>query len=107
MKNRKRYPLRSEFRSGKKVGIPKIKPAADARLQKIFASIGVPDEKLGELVKVFITLKRGEKATEQEIIEWCARYLEDYKVPRIVCFIDSLPKTASGKVQKTALEKQK
>ncbi|MBW1849517.1 MAG: DEAD/DEAH box helicase, partial [Deltaproteobacteria bacterium] len=45
MKKRRRYPLRSEFRSGKKVGIPKIKPAADARLQKTFASIGVPDEK--------------------------------------------------------------
>lgn len=45
MKKRKRYPLRSEFRSGKKAGIPKIKPAADTRLQKIFASIGVPDEK--------------------------------------------------------------
>jgi len=44
MKKRKSYPFRSEFRSGKKSGIPKIKPGADNRLQNVFSSIGVPDE---------------------------------------------------------------
>ena len=67
------------------------------------AVIGVPDKKLGELVKAFVALKEGGKATEQDIIEWCASRLEDYKVPKSVNFIDSLPKTASGKIQKTAL----
>jgi len=64
MKKRRRYPLRSEFRSGKKVGIPKIKPAADARLQKTFASIGVPDEKPFKpdpfQLQAFSAIKRGD-----------------------------------------------
>ncbi|MFC1907751.1 class I adenylate-forming enzyme family protein, partial [Chloroflexota bacterium] len=96
------------FTAGKDVLSPEIENVISLHPSvSEMAVIGVPDEKLGEMIKVFIALKRGRKATEQEIIEWCARYLEDYKVPKMVCFIDSLPKTASGKVQKTALEKQK
>jgi len=96
------------FTAGKEVLSPEIENVISLHPSvSEMAVIGVPDEKLGEMIKVFIALKRGKKATEQEIIEWCARYLEDYKVPKMVCFIDSLPKTASGKVQKTALEKQK
>ena len=68
------------------------------------AVIGVPHKELGELIKAFVSLKRGERATEQDIIEWCSTKLEGYKVPKSVNFIDSLPKTASGKVQKTALK---
>ena len=70
------------------------------------AVIGAPDKELGEIVQAFVALKKGENTTEQEIIEWCSSQLEDYKVPKLVKFVDSLPKTASGKVQKTALEKQ-
>jgi len=70
------------------------------------AVIGVPDEKLGEIVKAFIVSKQGQTAAERDIMEWCARQLEDYKVPKVVKFITGLPKTASGKVQKTVLEKQ-
>ncbi len=96
------------FTAGKEVLSPEIENVISLHpAVSEMAVIGVPDEKLGELVKVFIVLKRGKRATEQEIIEWCARRLEDYKVPKMVSFIDSLPKTASGKVQKTALEKQK
>ena len=95
------------FTAGKEVLSPEIENVISLHpAVSEMAVVGVPDEKLGELVKVFITLKRGEEATEQEITEWCARYLEDYKVPKMVCFVDSLPKTASGKVQKTALEKR-
>ena len=67
------------------------------------AVIGVPHRELGEVMKAFVVLKRGERATERDIIEWCSSRLEGYKVPNSVSFIDSLPKTASGKVLKTAL----
>ena len=70
------------------------------------AVIGVPDERLGELIQAFIVLTRGKTVTEREIIEWCASRMEDYKVPKVVKFIEKLPKTASGKVQKNVLEKQ-
>jgi long-chain acyl-CoA synthetase len=96
------------FTAGKEVLSPEIENVISLHpAVSEMAVIGVPDEKLGELVKVFIVLKKGKRATEQEIIKWCARRLEDYKVPKMVSFIASLPKTASGKVQTTALEKQK
>jgi len=64
MKKRKRYPLHTEFRSGKKAGIPKIKPSADSRLQKVFESIGVPDKKPFEpdpfQLQALSAIKRGD-----------------------------------------------
>ena len=68
------------------------------------AVIGVPDVGLGEAVKAVVVLKAGEEATEQEIIEWCLNRLEDYKVPKSVDIVSSLPKSSVGKVLKTALK---
>jgi len=90
--------------AGKGVASPEIENAISLHpAVSEVAVIGVPHKELGELVRAFIVLKEGEKATEQDIIEWCLSRLDDYKVPKSVNFIDSLPKTASGKVQKTAL----
>jgi len=58
---------------------------------------------LGEVVKAIVVLKAGGKATEPEIIKWCSGKLEDYKVPKSVDIVPSLPKTPSGKVLKTVL----
>ncbi len=67
------------------------------------AVIGVPDKTRGEAVKAFIGLKKGEVATEAEIKRFCRERLVDYKVPREVVIMDSLPKTATGKIRKQAL----
>jgi acyl-CoA synthetase (AMP-forming)/AMP-acid ligase II len=67
------------------------------------AVTGVPDPILGELVKAVCVLKKGQKASELEIQEFCKKYLADYKVPKIVCFIDELPRNPAGKVIKKAL----
>jgi long-chain acyl-CoA synthetase len=48
-------------------------------------------------------LKKGQKASELEIQEFCKKYLADYKVPKMVCFIDELPRNPAGKVIKKAL----
>jgi long-chain acyl-CoA synthetase len=61
-------------------------------------AIGTPDAYSGERVKAFVVLKPGEKATESEIIEYCKQSLAKYKVPKYVEFVDSLPKSAIGKV---------
>jgi long-chain acyl-CoA synthetase len=61
-------------------------------------SIGVPDEYRGETVKAFVVLKPGQTTTEKEIIEFCKTKLTAYKVPKMVEFRDSLPKSAVGKV---------
>ena len=70
------------------------------------AVIGVPDEYRGETVKAFIVLKPGEVATEQEIIEFCKKNLAAYKVPKLVEFVEELPKSAVGKVLRRILRER-
>jgi long-chain acyl-CoA synthetase len=69
-------------------------------------TIGVPDEYRGETVKAFIVLKKGEKATDKEIMEFARTRLAAYKAPRIVEFSDDLPKSAVGKILRKELRKQ-
>jgi len=66
------------------------------------AAVGVPDEKSGEAVKLYV-VKRDKSITEDAIIEHCRKNLTGYKVPREVEFRDELPKTNVGKVLRRAL----
>jgi len=70
------------------------------------AVIPVPDEKWGEVPKALVVLKPGTKATEQELLEFCRSRIAHYKVPRSVEFLDSLPKTGTGKILKRDLRKK-
>ena len=67
------------------------------------AVIGRPDERLGEEVVAFISLRPGATAEPAEVIAWCKERLAAYKYPRDVQVIDELPKGPSGKVLKTEL----
>ncbi len=62
--------------------------------------IGVPDRKMGEEICVWIQLKEGERATEDEIKEWCKGRIAHYKIPRYVKFVSEFPMTVTGKIQK-------
>jgi len=66
-------------------------------------SIGVPDIKRGENVKLFIVLKDGESATEQEMIDFGKQSLAAYKLPSEVEFRKELPKTNVGKILRKEL----
>ena len=66
-------------------------------------AVGIPDPYRGETVKAFIVLKPGEKMTEEEVIKYCQEKLAKYKVPKIVEFMDSLPKSGVGKVLRKEL----
>jgi len=74
---------------------------------KVFHSctIGVPDPKRGETVKVFIVTKPRQTMSEQEVIDFCREQLTPYKVPKLVEFIDELPLTPVGKPDRKALRK--
>ena len=71
---------------------------------KDVAVIGVPSEKYGEEVMAYIILKKGIKATEEEIREFCRKGIARYKVPKYIKFVKEFPLTASGKVQKFKLK---
>jgi long-chain acyl-CoA synthetase len=67
------------------------------------AVIGTIDERLGEIVKAIVVLKEGETATEEELIAFSRERLAAYKAPRIIEFIDELPKSMVGKVLRREL----
>ncbi len=67
------------------------------------AVVGMPDPVMGEAVKACIALKPGEKATDEEIKSFCAERLADYKVPKHIEFMASLPRNPAGKVSKPEL----
>jgi fatty-acyl-CoA synthase len=62
--------------------------------------VGVPDQRLGEVGAAFIRLKKGQPATETEIIDYCKARIANIKVPRYVFFIEEFPLNPQGKVQK-------
>lgn len=66
------------------------------------AAIGIPDEKSGEVVKVFI-VRKDKSLTEKEIKEFCKETLTGYKIPKAVEFRDELPKTNVGKILRREL----
>ena len=70
-----------------------------ARHDKVFecAVIGIPDEKSGEVVKLFI-VTQDDSLTKEEIIAYCRDNMTSYKVPKVVEFRDDLPKSNVGKV---------
>jgi len=67
------------------------------------AVAGIADAYRGETVKAYVVLKSGQTATADDIIAFCRERLAAYKVPKIVEFRDSLPKTMIGKVLRRQL----
>ncbi len=69
------------------------------------AVIGVPDPKWGETVMALLVLKPGQEMAEAEVEEYCRGRMAGYKRPRIVKFVGSLTKNASGKTMKHELKR--
>jgi len=67
------------------------------------AVVGVADPVLGEAIKAFLVMD-GNQLTEAQVLAYCRAHLEDFMVPKMVEFRDSLPKTSSGKIKKTDLK---
>ncbi len=67
------------------------------------AVVGVPDERRGETVKAFVSLRPGASATEEELIAHCRERMAAYKYPRSVVLLDELPKTVTGKILRREL----
>jgi fatty-acyl-CoA synthase len=67
------------------------------------AVVGMPHEKWGESPHAFVVLRSGSTATEAELRQFARDNLASFKIPQWVTFVDELPKTATGKIQKYVL----
>ncbi|HQN86657.1 MAG TPA: class I adenylate-forming enzyme family protein [Bacteroidales bacterium] len=70
------------------------------------AAVGVPDELRGEVVKCYIVLKEGIVLPQKYVMEFLREHLSRFKMPRQIEYLDELPKTGSGKINKAALIKR-
>jgi len=67
------------------------------------AVIGVPDEKLGESIRAVVVIRKGEKVTAEDILEFCQQRLPDYANPKSVTFTEKLNRNPAGKILRRVL----
>jgi len=65
--------------------------------------VGLPDAKWGESPHGFVVCKAGCSATEAQLRDYARQHMAGFKVPKGFTFVDELPKTATGKIQKYVL----
>lgn len=70
------------------------------------AVVGVPDERWGESIRAVVVVRDGHRVTEDDIDKACLERIAAYKRPRSVDFVDELPKTGSGKIQRHELRRR-
>jgi long-chain acyl-CoA synthetase len=71
------------------------------------ACVGVVDDYKGQIPTAFIVLKEGQSASVEEIRDFCRQSLSEYKVPKQIKFVDSLPRTESGQIDRRLLSGRK
>jgi fatty-acyl-CoA synthase len=69
------------------------------------AVIGVPDAQWGEVGMAIVAIKQGQSLSETDIHAHCAKNLARFKCPRLIRFVDALPRNATGKIHKPTLRK--
>jgi len=87
------------------IEVEKALYAADPAVQET-AVVGLPHDKWGEAVTAVVVLKPGHHLAEAELLEKVRRHLSPFKCPKRVLFTEAMPKTATGKIQKSKLRSQ-
>jgi len=70
------------------------------------AYVGIDDGYGGQIPTAFVVLKDGQRATAKELSNLCCQNLADFKLPKRIEFIDSIPKTSSGKISRGKLKER-
>jgi fatty-acyl-CoA synthase len=68
--------------------------------------VGLADARLSEVVVAFVRVEPTHNLSAPEVIDYCRGKIASYKIPRHVVFVDALPMTGSGKVQKGKLREE-
>jgi acyl-CoA synthetase (AMP-forming)/AMP-acid ligase II len=89
---------------GHRISSQEVETAALRMEQLVSAAvIGVPDDKAGEEVTLFVTVRPGAVVTQDEVLAFCSQHLATYMMPRSVLILDALPLNQNGKIAKTQL----
>ena len=67
------------------------------------AAVGIPDRHYGQDIMACVIVREGQRCSEQELRDFCSRELGRYKTPKVIRFVDDLPRGPSGKVQRLKL----
>ena len=70
------------------------------------AYVGINDSYGGQIPTAFVVLKEGQNATSEELASLCSHNLADFKLPKRIKFVDSIPKTGSGKIDRKKLKER-
>jgi long-chain acyl-CoA synthetase len=68
--------------------------------------VGIPHVSSGEIPKIFILRKEGAEVTDIEIIQYCKKHLDHFKVPRKVEFVNDWPLSSTGKILRRVLKER-
>jgi acyl-CoA synthetase (AMP-forming)/AMP-acid ligase II len=95
------------IRGGENISSMEVEEVIDTHPAVLESSvIGAPHKILGESVMAVVVKKPGQDLTEEELIQYCEKDLEHFKVPTRVVFIDELPHNPGGKVLKRKLKER-
>jgi len=94
-------------RAGENVAASEVE-AVIAEHPSVFetAVVGVPDAMRDEAILAYVVLREGQRASAEEIIDWCRQRLASFRVPSRIEFRDELPRTSVGKIQKHILRRE-
>jgi len=67
------------------------------------AVVGIPDRHYGQDIMACVVVRNGHRCSEQELRDFCNREVGRYKTPKVIRFVDELPRGPSGKVQRLKL----
>jgi acyl-CoA synthetase (AMP-forming)/AMP-acid ligase II len=70
------------------------------------AAIGVPDDMLGQAVKIFVVPRDGESVDTEAVLNFCNENMPRYMVPKFIEVLSELPKTSSGKIDYPSLRRR-
>jgi acyl-coenzyme A synthetase/AMP-(fatty) acid ligase len=68
------------------------------------AVLGLPDEIFGQAIKAYIVPAPDVELVEKQVLKYCSANMETFMVPKYIEFMDSLPKTPNGKIDKKLLK---
>jgi long-chain acyl-CoA synthetase len=87
------------------IEVEKAVYAADPRIAEVVV-VGLPHPRWGEAVTAFVVTRPGETIDDAELMATLKASLAGFKVPKAVVFVDELPKTSTGKIQKNVVRSE-